>query len=149
VTMATSGELTSGVGPPSTGGTSAPSGLRRIGSARWRRRNLTFDKITFFLVFLVIPVAFYIGFVVSPFVQAAYFSMTDWTGFTPAMNFVGLSNYGKLFTDSTFLQAVGNNILMAIVIPIVTLGLAMFFATLVTVGGSTRGNIRGLRNSSF
>ena len=30
-----------------------------------------------------------------------------------------------------------------------TLGLAMFFATLVTVGGSTRGNVKGLRNSSF
>ena len=83
--------VASGVSPP-------PGGLRRIGSARWRRRNLTFDKISFFLVFLVIPVAFYIGFVVSPFVQAAYFSLTDWTGFTPAMNFIGLSNYAKLFT---------------------------------------------------
>ena len=31
----------------------------------------------------------------------------------------------------------------------VTLGLAMFFATLVTVGGATRGNVRGLRHSSF
>ena len=68
--------------------------------------------------------------------------MTDWTGFTPAMNFIGLSNYAKLFTDSTFMQAMGNNILMAIVIPIVTLGLAMFFATLVTIGGSTRGNVK-------
>ena len=65
------------------------------------------------------------------------------------MNFIGLSNYAKLFTDSTFLQAMSNNILMAIVVPIVTLGLAMFFATLVTVGGSTRGNVKGLRNSSF
>jgi hypothetical protein len=63
VTTLTSGGLTSGVSAP-------PGGLRRIGSARWRRRNLTFDKITFFLVFLVIPVAFYIAFVVSPFVQA-------------------------------------------------------------------------------
>jgi N-acetylglucosamine transport system permease protein len=136
------GELTSGVSSP--GG-----GLRRIGSARWRRRNLTFDRVSFFLVFLIIPVAWYIGFVVSPFVQAAYFSLTDWSGFTPAMNFVGLSNYAKLLSDDTFLKAVGNNVLMAIVVPIVTLGLAMFFATLVTVGGSTRGNIRGLRNSSF
>ena len=70
-------------------GEPAAGWLRRIGSARWRRRNLTFDKISFFLVFLVIPVAFYIAFVVSPFVQAAYFSLTDWTGFTPAMNFMG------------------------------------------------------------
>ena len=85
---------------------------------------------------------------VSPFVQAAYFSLTDWTGFSTGMNFVGLE-LPKLFDDSTFLKAMSNNILMAIVVPIVTLGLAMFFATLVTVGGSTRGNIRGLRNSSF
>ena len=85
MTTLASGGVTSGVSAP-------PGGLRRIGSARWRRRNLTFDKISFFLVFLVIPVAFYVGFVVSPFVQAAYFSLTDWTGFTPAMNFIGLSN---------------------------------------------------------
>ena len=136
-----------GGGP--TSGVSSPSSLRRFGSARWRRRNLTFDKISFFVVFLIIPVAGYIGFVVSPFVQAAYFSLTDWSGFTPAMNFVGLSNYTKLLSDSTFLQAVGNNVLMAIVVPVVTLGVAMFFATLVTVGGSSRGNVKGLRNSSF
>ena len=128
MTALSTGELTSGVSSP--GG-----GLRRIGSARWRRRNLTFDKVSFFLVFLIIPVAWYIGFVVSPFVQAAYFSLTDWSGFSPAMNFVGLSNYAKLLSDDTFLKAVGNNVLMAIVVPVVTLGLAMFFATLVTVGG--------------
>jgi N-acetylglucosamine transport system permease protein len=74
VTALSTGELTSGV--------SSSGGLRRIGSARWRRRNLTFDKVSFFLVFLIIPVAWYIGFVVSPFVQAAYFSLTDWSGFS-------------------------------------------------------------------
>jgi N-acetylglucosamine transport system permease protein len=129
--------------------TSRPTGFKVLASPRWRRRNLTFDRVSFFLVFLVIPVAWYIAFVVSPFVQAAYFSLTDWTGFTPAMNFVGLANYAKLFSDGTFLKALANNVLMAIVVPIVTLGLAMFFASLVTVGGSSRGNVRGLRNSSF
>ena len=86
---------------------------------------------------------------VSPFVQAAYFSLTDWSGFSPAMNFIGTVQLREAVSDDTFLKAMGNNILMAIVVPVVTLGLAMFFATLVTVGGSTRGNIRGLRNSSF
>lgn len=128
---------------------SAGGGVRQIASARWRRRNLTFDKISFFLVFLIVPVVGYVAFVVSPFVQAAYFSLTNWSGFTPNMQFVGLSNYTKLFSDSTFLQAVRNNVILALVVPVVTLGLAMFFATLVTVGGSSRGNIRGLRYSSF
>ena len=137
--------VTTPVGQP----TSRPTGFKALASPGWRRRNLTFDKISFFVVFLVIPVAWYVAFVVSPFVQAAYFSLTDWTGFTPAMNFVGLANYAKLFSDSNFLKALVNNVIMAIVVPIVTLGLAMFFASLVTVGGASRGNVRGLRYSSF
>jgi N-acetylglucosamine transport system permease protein len=57
---------------------SAPSRPRFVISRRWRRRNLTFDKISFFVVFLIVPVVGYIVFVVSPFVQAAYFSLTNW-----------------------------------------------------------------------
>jgi N-acetylglucosamine transport system permease protein len=100
------------------------------------------------VVFLVVPLVGYIAFVVSPFVQAAYFSLTSWTGFSPEIPFVGLSNYAKLLADDTFVKAVGNSVLLAVVLPTVTLALAMFFATLVTVGGSSRGNIRGLAGSS-
>lgn len=120
-----------------------------LASRRWRQRNLTFDRISFFLVFLIVPVAGYLAFVVSPFVQAAYFSLTNWTGFSPEMTFVGLENYAKLFGDETFMKAMGNSIILAVVLPIVTIAIALFFATLVTVGGSSRGNVRGLRNSSF
>jgi N-acetylglucosamine transport system permease protein len=88
-------------------------------------------------------------FVVSPFIQAAYFSLTNWTGFSPEMKFVGLSNYGKLIDDDIFMKALTNNIILALVLPIVTIAIALFFASLVTIGGSSRGNIRGLRNSSF
>ena len=123
--------------------------LRQLGSPRWRRRNLTFDRISFFAVFLVVPLVAYIAFVVSPFVQAAYFSLTSWTGFSPEIPFVGLSNYTKLLSDDIFLRAVGNSVVLALVLPTVTLVLAMFFATLVTVGGSSRGNVRGLAGSGF
>jgi N-acetylglucosamine transport system permease protein len=87
--------------------------------------------------------------VVSPFIQAAYYSLTDWSGFTAGMNFIGLNNYVKLFNDATFMKAVGNSVTLAIVLPIVTLGIAFIFASLVTVGGPSHGAIRGLRNSSF
>ncbi|GAA3859812.1 sugar ABC transporter permease [Leifsonia kafniensis] len=116
---------------------------------RWSRKDLTFDKITFMLVFLVVPVVGYIIFVVSPFVQAFYYSLTDWSGFTPGMNFIGIANYGKLFTDSTFLTAMGNSVLLALVLPVVTIGLALILASLVTVGGPSSGPVRGLRNSSI
>jgi N-acetylglucosamine transport system permease protein len=115
---------------------------------RWRRRNLTFDRISFFVVFLVLPVAAYLALVVSPFLQAVYYSLTNWSGFSQDMQFVGLANYSKLFSDGTFLKAVGNSITLAVVLPIVTLAIALFFASLVTVGGSSHGNVRGLRNSS-
>jgi N-acetylglucosamine transport system permease protein len=138
-----------GAGPAGAGTPQrASGGLRNLGSARWRRRNLTFDKISFFAVFLVLPLVLYIAFVVSPFVQAAYFSLTSWSGFSPEIPFVGLKNYAKLLGDDTFQKAVGNSVILALVLPTVTLGLAMFFATLVTVGGSSRGNVRGLAGSS-
>lgn len=126
-----------------------PTSARVFLSARWRRRNLTFDRVSFFVVFLVVPVIGYIAFVVSPFVQAAYFSLTNWSGFTPNMKFIGLANYAKMFRDPTFLKAVTNSIILAIVLPVVTITIALVFASLVTVGGVSHGNVRGLRHSSF
>ena len=125
-----------------------PTGVKVLASRSWRRRNLTLDRVSFFLVFLVVPVVGYLTFVVSPFVQAAYFSLTSWTGFTQEMAFVGLDNYVKLLNDSTFRKAVGNSVLLALVLPTVTLTIALVFASLVTVGGPSRGQVRGLRHSS-
>ncbi len=125
-----------------------PSSTRSIASARWRRRNLTLDRISFFVVFLIVPVAGYVTFVVSPFAQAAYFSLTNWSGFSPDMAFVGLDNYAKLLQDGIFLKAVRNSVLLAIFLPVITLSIALFFASLVTVGGPSHGNVRGLRHSS-
>ena len=134
---------------PSARPAAATSGLRLLGSPRWRRRNLTFDKISFFLIFLIVPVVGYLAFVVSPFIQAAYYSLTDWSGFTPDMSFIGLANYTKLFGDGIFLKSMANSIILAVVLPIVTLLLALIFASLVTVGGASHGNVRGLGSSSF
>ena len=125
-----------------------PTGVRVLASPGWRRRNLTFDRISFFIVFLVIPVAGYLTFVVSPFAQAAYFSLTSWTGFSPEIPFIGLDNYAKLLDDATFLKSVVNCIILAIVLPTVTVAIALTFASLVTIGGPSRGNVRGLRYSS-
>ncbi|MFC7494032.1 MULTISPECIES: carbohydrate ABC transporter permease [unclassified Nocardioides] len=122
---------------------------RRPPSRRKSRRPLTFDRVSFFLVFLGLPLALFLVFVVWPFIQAIYYSMTDWSGFTPDMNFVGVENYQRLFDDSVFMTALGNNILLAVVVPIVTIVLSFALATMVTVGGSSHGTTRGLKGSSF
>lgn len=101
------------------------------------------------LVFLVLPLAIFVVFVISPFVQALYYSMTDWTGFSPTMNFVGFRNFVNLFQDDIFLRALRNNVELAIVVPLVTIVVALAIATMVTVGGPSKGGIRGIRASGF
>jgi len=126
-----------------------PGGGPKRSAVRRRRRPLTFDRISFMVVFLGLPLAVFVLFVVSPFVQALWYSLTDWSGFSSKMNFVGFDNYVKLFHDDIFLKAVRNNVELAIVVPIVTIVLALTLATLVTIGGSGTGTVRGLRNSGF
>ncbi|KAA1424420.1 sugar ABC transporter permease [Mumia zhuanghuii] len=113
------------------------------------RQPWTFDRISFVLVFLVLPLALFSVFVVWPFVQAFWYSLTDWSGFTPDMNFVGLENYQKLLDDDIFMTSLRNNIFLAIVVPFVTVVLAFALATMITVGGSAHGATRGLKGSSF
>ncbi|MGW7681057.1 carbohydrate ABC transporter permease [Kribbella sp. NPDC054772] len=123
------------------------AGPKRSGTRR--RRPLTFDRVSFMVVFLGLPLAIFVIFVVSPFVQALYYSLTDWSGFSSGMHFIGFDNYVKLFHDDIFLKAVRNNIELAIVVPLVTIVLALTLATLVTIGGSGTGTVRGLKNSGY
>jgi N-acetylglucosamine transport system permease protein len=134
--------VTATVTQPLPGGDTVPVRRRRAG--RW-----TFDKISFMAVFLGLPLAIYLVFVVSPFVQAVYYSMTDWSGFSPTQNFIGLENFKRVFTDDIFLKAMRNNIVLAIVLPIVTLTMSFALASLLTVGGTMRGQTRGMRGSGF
>ena len=101
------------------------------------------------VVFLGVPLAIYLVFVVSPFVQAVYYSLTDWSGFSKTQNFIGLKNFQRVFTDDIFLKALRNNVVLAIVLPVVTLVLSFALASVITVGGASRGQTRGLKGSGF
>lgn len=117
--------------------------------ARRKRQKLTVDRASFMLVFLGLPLALYLVFVVSPFVQAVWYSFTNWGGYSNQRDFVGLDNYAKLLKNETFRTAIGNNLLLALVLPLLTIVLALVLASLITVGGSSHGQVRGLRGSSF
>jgi N-acetylglucosamine transport system permease protein len=101
------------------------------------------------VVFLGIPVALYLAFVLYPFTQAAWYSLTSWSGFTSTQQFIGLDNYVHLAQDDLFLKAVGNSLVLLVVVPIVTLVLSFALACLLTFGGSSTGAVRGLSGSSF
>ena len=114
---------------------------------RWKLPS--FDSASFALVFLGLPLAIYVIFVISPFVQAFYYSMTDWSGFSKTMNFVGLANYVTLLTDPVFTKAVYNSIVLVVVLPPLVIILSVTLATLVTIGGATQGEIQGLKHSGI
>jgi len=114
---------------------------------RWKLPSL--ENASFALVFLGLPLAIYLGFVVWPFVQAFYYSLTDWSGFSKKMTFVGLTNYANLLQDDIFLKALGNCIFLVVVLPPLVIVLSMTLATLVTVGGATRGQVEGLKHSGI
>jgi len=116
---------------------------------RSQAKKLTFDKVSFMVVFLGLPLAIFLIFVIWPVVQAVYYSLTNWGGFTNTFKFVGLDNYKKLWEDDIFRQAVFNNIQLGIIVPLVTIILALTLASLVTVAGSSRGNVSGIKGSSF
>jgi N-acetylglucosamine transport system permease protein len=126
-----------------TGGRPGPAARRR------RRRKPTLGRLSFMAVFLGLPLAIYVIFVIYPFGQAIYYAMTDWSGFSPTYNFVGLQNFRELFHDAIFMQSLRNNVKLAVVVPLVTIVLALAIATVVTVGGPSKGNIRGIRGSGF
>jgi N-acetylglucosamine transport system permease protein len=129
--------------------TKTAGGRPRPAARRRRRRKPTLSRLSFMAVFLGLPLAIYVIFVIYPFGQAIYYAMTDWSGFSPTYNFVGLQNFRELFHDAIFMQSLRNNVKLAVVVPLVTIVLALAIATVVTVGGPSKGNIRGIRGSGF
>jgi len=114
-----------------------------------KRRTWTLDRVSFMLVFLGLPLAIYLTFVVSPLLQAIGYSFTNWSGFNSNQSFVGLDNYVRLADDAVFMTAVRNNVLMALVLPVLVIVLALALATLVTVGGSSYGQTKGIKGAGF
>ncbi len=99
--------------------------------------------------FLVVPVALYVVFMISPYVQDIYYSLTQWSGFSDTPKFVGLDNYVRLFHNSQFLQAFLHNVFFLITLPLITIVLALFLAFMLNVGGRRdRAGIAGVRGSS-
>jgi N-acetylglucosamine transport system permease protein len=100
--------------------------------------------------FLAIPLALYAIFVISPFVQAFYYSLTDWTGISPDFKFVGFDNFRTLANDTVFRQAIGHNLILLIGLPLITIFLALVFAYLLNVGGrANAAGVQGVRGNGF
>ncbi len=106
-------------------------------------------RYPFIAAFLLPPVVIYALFVLSPYAQAMYVSLTDWTGLTASQTFIGLDNFARLLDDSQLRVALRNNFILLVVVPAVTVVLGLFLASMLNVGGRGRGGVRGVRGSAF
>jgi N-acetylglucosamine transport system permease protein len=107
-------------------------------------------RYPFIFGFLLAPVVVYVVFVISPYAQTFYYSLTDWKGFSGKVSFVGLSQYSRILHDTVFWTALRHNLLMLVLLPPVTIALALFFAFMLNAGGrANRAGVRGVAGSGL
>jgi N-acetylglucosamine transport system permease protein len=95
-------------------------------------------KYPFIIGFLAVPVALYATFVVAAYVQTFQLSLTSWSGLGP-IEYIGLGNFTKLFGDELFWKSIRHNLFLLVLLPILTIVIALVFAFLLNVGGGARG----------
>jgi N-acetylglucosamine transport system permease protein len=99
-----------------------------------------YHKYRLIIPFLLPAILIYGVFVVWPYAQAIYVSLTSWRGLSGNRPFVGLENYQRLWEDDRFHEALTRNGQLLIVLPLVTIAIALAFAALFTQGSQ---QIRG------
>ncbi|MFC4531253.1 carbohydrate ABC transporter permease [Sphaerisporangium dianthi] len=104
----------------------------------------------FIVSFLAIPLVLYVVFVISPYIQAFYISLTNWKGISANPQYIGFENFGRLLGDDVFWAAVRHHGLLLLAMPLITIAIALFFAFLLNVGGgSGSGKMKGVWGSRF
>ncbi len=77
-------------------------------------------------LFLIVPLALFLMWVIGPMLYSFYLSMTNWDGVSPP-KFIGLRNYIRLFDDPILYTALLNNVkwLVSFITAPVVAGLAL------------------------
>ncbi|MFI6601291.1 carbohydrate ABC transporter permease [Nonomuraea sp. NPDC050536] len=102
----------------------------------------------FITAFLTAPVVLYVTYVLAPYAQAFQISTTNWRGVNASPQSIGLENFVRLFNDDIFWRAVRHNLALLVLLPLITIVIALFFAFLLSVGGGGQGVV-GIRGSGF
>lgn len=106
-------------------------------------------RTRFITLFLAAPLALYGVFVLYPYVQGVIISFTDWSGYSRDREFIGFANYIELAGDDRFWAALSHNVMFLLVLPPVTLGIALVFAALTSVAGGKGGRVGPIAGSGW
>ena len=111
--------------------------LRRVTGAPRRLQDTLLVAL-----FLLPALVLFLLFVIYPIFRSLYFSMFDWNGLGPAVDYVGLQNFKNILRDQVFLKAVRNVFLIIIFSVGIQLPLALALAVMVGRGLPGRGLFR-------
>ena len=86
------------------------------------------------ILFVAPGLLIYLAFMIYPFLNTVYLSFTNWDGITANKDWVGLSNYARIFGEEAALKAFVNNIIWVVLGTISPVVLGLFEALLVWSG---------------
>jgi raffinose/stachyose/melibiose transport system permease protein len=109
----------------------------RSPSTRPTRRRSSLRKRLELLLLLGPASVLFVAFVFMPLIAASYYSLYDWNGFGPLVDFVGVDNYTKALGDPVFQGAIAHNLFIVVASLVVQLPLSIALALLLN------GKIRG------
>lgn len=91
-----------------------------------KRRSL------FIFCCLAPAVILFVIFMVYPTINVFRLSLYKWSGLNPVKQYVGFDNFKILAKDINFLRSFQNTLLLIVIVTIVTMGLAIIFAAILT-----------------
>lgn len=95
------------------------------------QRRRQWSKASTMILFLLPGMVMILVFVLYPEVQAIRYSLYRWNGLVGLTDFVGLKNFQLLAHDPIFLQAVKNNLIIAVLSVLLQLPVALGLALLL------------------
>jgi N-acetylglucosamine transport system permease protein len=101
-------------------------------AGRPRRPARRAGDTRFVLACLLPALVLFAVFMVYPTVNVFRMSLYTWSGFSPDMRWVGLDNFTRLFDDAQFVRAFQNTVALMVVVTVVTMGLGLLLAALMT-----------------
>lgn len=95
--------------------------------------NLSYKTQRWIIIglFSLVPMALLITFSYLPLYRMTYYSFFKWNGLSPVMEFVGWENYVTIFTNPDYFSVFKVS-LYYLVATFVQIGLALYFATILT-----------------
>jgi raffinose/stachyose/melibiose transport system permease protein len=96
-------------------------------------------------LFPVPALVLYVTFFVIPTIQGVVYSVTDWDGFSPTAQFVGLDNFITIFTnDDLFRNAFSNNIKFMLVVVVFQTIFSLVLAVFLTKNSKSSVALRSI-----